>query len=553
MRAALAVFLGVLTFLTSEARANDVVVATVHFEPALGEVATNRARLLALDEDAAKTGAKVIVNTELATTGYAFFSRAEFGKVAEPIPGPTTTAFGKLAKQYSVYIAIGMAEADPATQQFYNSVALVGPDGTVVGTYRKRNTLVEASYNAIVTGPIPVFDTPYGKVAIVICADLFYPQFARLAAVAGADILLAPANTGVEMSFLQQRARENSIAVVVANRYGKEPQGSKAVEFDENHFSIPSPFPYDFSYGSLSAIVGPDGKAVGQWSDPADHVVVGKISVNDDHAFPAIRRPDLYSHLNQDTLEDYTFRQLGLPTAANATVGAADLGPGRHTVSEVDRQIQMAITQASAQGKTLNLLVLPMGSFQADDAGIVAGIAELAKRTGIDLVVPFDSASPYDQPTSILFAVDNGAVSQHRYARTHALRNEKIVLGKDFTIIDRPYGRLALLQGIDLLAPETTMVMEKLGVDIVAVSADLPDAWADTLWRTRAADYLDLVVANSKGDEGVFLGGYPPDPSERIGEGLVLFDTAIAQVRRKKEPRHVDTTPLLVGCALSSC
>lgn len=553
MRATLAVLLGVLAFLAGDAWANEVVVATVHFDPTLGDVTTNRARLLALDEDAAKAGAKIIVNTELATTGYAFFSRTEFGKVAEPIPGPTTIAFGKLAKQYSAYIAIGMAEVDSATQQFYNSVALVGPTGDVVGTYRKRNTLIEASYNAIVTGPIPVFDTPYGKVAIVICADLFYPQFARLAAVGGADILLAPANTGVEMSFLQQRARENSIAVVVANRYGKEPQGSKPVEFDEDHFSIPSPFPYDFSYGSLSAIVGPDGTSVGQWSDAADHVLVGKISVSGDHAFPAIRRPNLYSHLNQDTLEDYTFRQLGLPTATNATVGAADLGHGSHTVSEVDRQLQIAIAQTSAQGKTLSLLVLPLGSFQTDDTGLVTGISELAKRSGIDLVVPFDSASPRGQPTSVLFAVDNGAVSQHRYERTHALRNEKIVLGDDFTIIDRPYGRLAMLQGIDLLAPETTMVMEKLGVDIVAVSADLSESWADTLWKTRAADYLDLVVANSRGDEGVFLGGYPPEPSETIGEGLILFDTAIAQVRKKKEPRHVDTTPLLVSCGQSIC
>ncbi|WP_394890541.1 hypothetical protein ACG873_03985 [Mesorhizobium sp. AaZ16] len=56
---------------------------------------------------------------------------------------------------------------------------------------------------------------------MVICADLFYPQFARLAAVSGADILLAPANTGVDLDFLTQRARKNDIALIVSNGYGR--------------------------------------------------------------------------------------------------------------------------------------------------------------------------------------------------------------------------------------------------------------------------------------------------------------------------------------------
>jgi predicted amidohydrolase len=553
MRVILIALFIITPLLVGSAQSKDVTVATVHFDPVLGDVAGNRSRLLGLDEEAAKAGAKIIVNTEMGTTGYAFFSRAQFGKVAEPIPGPTTHAFGQLAKKYRVYIAVGMAEVDPETQQYYNTVALIGPDGRVAGTYRKRNTLLEASYNAIVTGPVPVFETPYGKIAVVICADLFYPQFPRLAAVAGADILLAPANVGVDLSFLQQRAKENDLALVVANRYGTETKGSQIDEFDESTFTIASPFPYDFSYGSLSAIVGHDGTPIVEWDKPADHVLLGKIKVPTEHVFPVIRRPDLYSHLNQDTLEDYTFGELGLPAPLNATVGAADLGNGNHTVSDVDGMVQKAVRAASDQGKALKLLVFPMGSFSTDDASIVSGLADLAKRSGVDLVVPFDTAGSSRQPTSILFAVDGGAVAQYRYKRTHRLRNEKVIPGEHFTIVDRPYGRLSILQGSDLLAPETTMVMEKMGVDIVAVSAASADASSDVLWRTRAGDYLDLVVANSSGDEGVFLGGFPPSPTEKIGEGLVIFDTAIAHVRKKKEPRHVDTAPLLVGCAHSRC
>ena len=97
------------------------------------------------------------------------------------------------------------------------------------------------------------------------------------------------------------------------------------------------------------------------------------------------------------------------------------------------------------------------------------------------------------------------------------------------------------------------MVMEKLGVDVIAVAADMADPSADTLWRTRAADYLNIVVANASGDEGVFLGGYPAPPSESIAEGMVLLRADSGQVRTKKEPRHIDVSPLLVECSRSRC
>ncbi|WP_032901597.1 nitrilase-related carbon-nitrogen hydrolase [Mesorhizobium ciceri] len=535
------------------ASAAPVKVATIHFKPVLGDVPGNRARLLALSEQAARAGAKIIVNTEMATSGYAIFSRADMAKVAETIPGASTEAFGKLAKQYGVYIAIGLPEFEKATDQYFNSAALIAPDGTVAGSYRKRNTLLEASYNAIAGGPVPIFDTPYGKLAIVICADLFYPHFARLAAVEGADILLAPANTGVDLSFLKQRARENDVALIVANRYGTETRGVQVDAFDEDTFTIASPFPYDFSYGSLSAIVEHDGKAISQWTDANDGVVLGEIDPPDQHIFPVIRRPDLYALLNQDTLEGYTFTQLGLPAPAAGILVAADLGNGTHAVSDVVAALENAITKAKVEHRKVSLFVLPIGTFATDEETILDQLAALAKRKSVDLVIPFDNAGAMRQPTSILFAVDGGEVTLHRYVRTHRLANEGIRPGDDFVIVDRPYGRLSILQGPDLLAPETTMVMEKLGVDVVAVSADIGTADVDVVWRTRAADYLNIVVANGSGDEGVFLGGYPPQPSESVGEGLVLMQSDSGLVRNKKEPRHVDVTPLLVSCALSRC
>ncbi|MHC2295807.1 nitrilase-related carbon-nitrogen hydrolase [Rhizobium mongolense] len=74
--------------------------------------------------------------------------------------------FGDIAKRYGVYVAVGLPEFDPVTNQYFNSSAFIGPDGMVLGSYRKRNSLIEASYNAVATGPVPTFDTknpPKGK------------------------------------------------------------------------------------------------------------------------------------------------------------------------------------------------------------------------------------------------------------------------------------------------------------------------------------------------------------------------------------------------------
>ncbi|HEV2898641.1 MAG TPA: nitrilase-related carbon-nitrogen hydrolase [Pseudaminobacter sp.] len=541
-------------FPASQASEASLKVAAVHFKPDLGDVASNRERLLALNEKAAKAGAKIIVNTEMATSGYALFSRAEIAAVAETIPGVTTEAFGQLAKRHAAYIVIGLPEFDTATNQYFNSAVLIGPDGEVAGTYRKRNTLIEASYNAVAGGPIPTVDTPYGRIAVVICADLFYPHFARLAAVSGADILLAPANTGVDLDFLAQRARENDIALIVSNRYGKERQGNEADVFSEDTFAIPSPWPYDFSFGSLSAVVEHDGSVVSHWTDSSDGVVLGEISPSEERVFPILRRPELYSTLNQDTLESYTFSKLGLPEPMVGLLGAMDLGGQADEISELVSAADDAVAKAASEQRKLNLLVLAPGSYASDDEAFLKSVDALAERTRVDLVIPFEGTSADPRPTSMMFTVEGGSVNRHRYVRTHRLRNENIGLGDDFLIVDRPYGRVAILHGADLLAPETTMVMAKLGVDIAAVSADLPPDGLTSLWRTRSNDYLTVVVANRSGDEGIFLGYYPANaPRELVGEGLNLMSSDSGQTRNKKEPRHVDTSPLLLACSASIC
>jgi predicted amidohydrolase len=533
----------------------QVKIATVHFGPALGDVAGNRARIVALTEEAAKNGAKIIVHTEMATSGYAYFSRGEIARVAEPADGPTAAAVGAIAKQYQVYVVVGLPIVSKATGQFFNSAILIGPDGKVQGAYNKRSNLLESSYNSVADGPIPTFDTPYGRIAIVICADLFYTHIPRLAAVAGAEILLAPANVGVELDFLKVRAYENDFAVVVANRYGKEGKGAKPESFSQETFAIPSPFDYDFSFGSRSAIVTSDGHVFSDISDAKDVIGYAVLPSKPERVFPVVRRPELYALAGNDTLEPYTFTQMQLPAPSEFAVAAVDPGASHRDVASTVQAIKAAVASARAKALKLRLAVLPEGLFDTLDDAVVDELLKVTDQEGLDVVVSFRRDSPLGTtPVSLLLAAKPGSHgSVYRYYRAHRLRNEAVRATGDFIVVDRDYARIAILQGEDLVAAETSVVMAKMGVDILAVSANSGDAIMPPLWKSRTGDYLHIVVANGQGPQAIYLGGYRANPLQEEAEGLALMSLNVADVRQKKEPRHLDVTPLLTSCGAHNC
>lgn len=532
------------------AHATTVKVATVNFAPVLGSVTVNRQKLVDLTIEAAKEGAKIIVHTEMATSGYSYFSREQISGVAEQVPGPTTQALGAVASQYGAYVVVGMPEYDPDLNEYFNSAVLIGPDGKVVGTYRKRNNLLEASYNAENFDPIPVFNTPYGKIGIVICADMFYPHFPRAAAVAGTSILLAPANVGITTGFMKVRTFENNFAMIVANRYGKGLQGKKLEFFNQNSFTIPSPFPYNFEYNSRSVIMTAGGQVLAEIDADETKIGYGELQIGETQTFPVVRKPGMYSLIGQDTLESYTFSQLGLPPPTTVTVAGVDPGPSATPWAAALSALQSALDMAKGQGQTLRLTVLPEGYFDTLDAFGFGNIQFFAKANAVDVLV---NVSGGPAPVSIL-AASNGTT--YTYTRTHRRRNSPISpanLSNDYWVVDRDYARVALMQGVDMLLPETTLVLAKMGVDVIAVSANDSNAILNDLWATRTGNYVHIVVANMAGDEGVFLGGYKSDPSQKVGQGTIMLPMNTADVRPKKGPRFFDYRQIVTDCAQSNC
>lgn len=134
--------------------------------------------------------------------------------VAEPIPGPTTRFLGGLAKEHGMYIVAGIYEQEGET--VYNTSVMLGRDGEFVGKYRKVCLPREEINGGITPGTeYPVFDLDFGRVGMMICWDVHFPEVARGLAKNGAEVILMPIWGGNELLF-PARAIENQVYLVSA-------------------------------------------------------------------------------------------------------------------------------------------------------------------------------------------------------------------------------------------------------------------------------------------------------------------------------------------------
>ena len=170
------------------------VVAACQLGLAVGEVESNRAAAAAAIAESAGHGADLVVLPELCDSGYVFTGEAEARALATPVAGnPTLREWQALAAQYRTTIAGGFCELGE-DGLVYNSAAFVGPD-EVLAVYRKAH-LWDAEKLVFTPGdaPPPVVDLPFGRAGLMICYDLEFPEWVRLAALAGADLIAAPVN-----------------------------------------------------------------------------------------------------------------------------------------------------------------------------------------------------------------------------------------------------------------------------------------------------------------------------------------------------------------------
>ncbi len=207
---------------------------------------------LQLAEKAARQGANIICTQELFRSQY--FCQSEdhkYFQLAEPIPGPSTAAFQKLAKKHGVVVIASLFEKR-AAGVYHNSAAIIDADGALLGIYRKMHIpddplFYEKFYFTPGDLGFKAWQTRFGKIGVLICWDQWYPEAARLTALQGAEILFYPTAIGWHPSEKKeygtdqhgawetiQRAHAvaNGCFVAVTNRVGLEtPIGGDGLEF----------------------------------------------------------------------------------------------------------------------------------------------------------------------------------------------------------------------------------------------------------------------------------------------------------------------------------
>jgi N-carbamoylputrescine amidase len=211
----------------------------------------NLDRALARIREAAQKGANVVCLPELFRTQY-FCQREDpaLFELAEPIPGPTTEALARVAKSSGVAV-IGSIFERRAAGVYHNTAVVLDADGAFKGAYRKMHIPDDPLYYEkyyFTPGDLGfrAFDTNVGKIAPLVCWDQWYPEGARLAALAGANVLFYPTAIGwhprekaehgaAQASAWQTIQRSHAIAngvyVCAVNRVGHEGPPDAGIEF----------------------------------------------------------------------------------------------------------------------------------------------------------------------------------------------------------------------------------------------------------------------------------------------------------------------------------
>ena len=213
---------------------DGLAVAVAQVRPAIGDVAANLAMARRYVRSAAGRGADLVIFPECFVQSYAL--RRAVLALAEAADGPALRAVAAMAATASIAIVVGLIETNPAdpTRPF-NSAAVIDGSGRLVGMYRKVH-LFDREGEAFTAGDAyPVFDVPLGRrtgrevrLGVCICADIEFPEVARLLAIGGAE-LIAVASADMEPYRVQQaanlmsRAIENNIPIALANTVDRRP------------------------------------------------------------------------------------------------------------------------------------------------------------------------------------------------------------------------------------------------------------------------------------------------------------------------------------------
>ena len=250
------------------------------------DIAANKAKLAENIRACARQGADLVVLQELHNSVYFCQSEdAALCDLAEPIPGPSTDYFGALARELGIVLVLSLFERR-APGLYHNTAVVMGKDGSIAGKYRKMHIPDDPGYYEkfyFTPGDLgfhPI-ETSVGKLGVLVCWDQWYPEAARLMALAGAEMLIYPTAIGgvaTDAPEEQQTQRQawqlvqrghsvaNGLPVITVNRVG--------------HETDPSGHTPGLEFWGWSFATGPQGEILCQFSTDREEVHVVEIDLD---------------------------------------------------------------------------------------------------------------------------------------------------------------------------------------------------------------------------------------------------------------------------------
>lgn len=251
----------------------------------ISAVEKNKQKLKDNIRKAAEKGAELVVLQELHNSLYfCQVENTDLFDLAETIPGPSTDEFGLLAKELNIVLVLSLFEKR-AAGLYHNTAVVIEKDGTIAGKYRKMHIPDDPAYYEkfyFTPGDLgfkPI-QTSVGKLGVLVCWDQWYPEAARLMALAGADMLIYPTAIGWESTDTQEEkdrqqgawiisqrghAVANGLHVIAVNRTGYEPDSSGQTN--------------GITFWGNSFVAGPQGEILFQASSDKEEVDVVDIDL----------------------------------------------------------------------------------------------------------------------------------------------------------------------------------------------------------------------------------------------------------------------------------
>jgi predicted amidohydrolase len=250
----------------------EVTIAVVQMKPALGELENNLVKMSDLvGQVAGQQKVDLIVFPELITTGSECGVR--FTELAQRVPGVAVNVMAQRAQEFGVHIAFGMPTKEKVESILFNSALLVGPDGELVGEYRKVHLKGEERMAFRPGFRYQVFECPFGMVGLLLGYDLAFPEAARSLTLDGAELLVVcgaweKPHREEWRTYVMARAFENALFVAAANRVGDD---------------------VTYSFVGDSMIVGPRGQTYAtlageldpQTGEPAEGYCVARVDLGE--------------------------------------------------------------------------------------------------------------------------------------------------------------------------------------------------------------------------------------------------------------------------------